>query len=164
MLKDKTAVVTGSTSGIGQAIAERLAAAGCQVMLNGFGDAESIERLRAGLERQHGVKVRYSGADMSRAEQVSGLIAAAEAELGGVDILVNNAGIQHVAPVDEFPPERWDAIIAINLSAAFHTVRAALPLMKAKGWGRVINVASAHAWWPRPINRLMWPRNTASWG
>jgi 3-hydroxybutyrate dehydrogenase len=145
MLKGKTALVTGSTSGIGLGIATALAADGANVVLNGFGDAAAIEATRAGLAATHGVAVRYSGADMSKPAEIAAMVAAAEAEFGAVDILVNNAGIQHVAPVDEFPPEKWDLIIAINLSASFHAIRAALPGMKRKGWGRIINTASAHA-------------------
>jgi len=145
MTARKTALVTGSTSGIGQGIAEAFAKAGLNVILNGFGDAAAIEAQRAGLERAHGVKARYDGADMSKSAAIEAMIAKADAEFGAVDILVNNAGIQHVAPVDEFPVDKWDAIIAINLSSAFHTTRCALPAMKRKGWGRVINIASAHA-------------------
>ena len=145
MTARKTALVTGSTSGIGQGIAEAFAKAGLNVILNGFGDAAAIEAQRVGIERAHGVKARYDGADMSKSAAIEAMIAKADAEFGAVDILVNNAGIQHVAPVDEFPVDKWDAIIAINLSSAFHTTRCALPAMKRKGWGRVINIASAHA-------------------
>jgi 3-hydroxybutyrate dehydrogenase len=145
MLQGKSALVTGSTSGIGKAIAERLAAAGCDVMLNGFGDADEIEQLRAGLEHEHGVRVRYNGADMTKPEQIAELVRETAEAFGRLDILVNNAGIQHVAPVDEFPLDKWDAIIAINLNSSFHTIRAALPHMKERGWGRIINIASAHA-------------------
>lgn len=144
MLKGRTAVVTGSTSGIGLAIAHALAAQGCGLMLNGFGETAAIERLRRELADRHGVRVAYHGADMSRPDDCAQLVRAAEDQLGGCDILVNNAGIQHVAPVDEFPADRWDAIIAINLSAVFHTTKAALPGMKRRGWGRVINIASVH--------------------
>lgn len=144
MLKGKTALVTGSTSGIGQGIAEALAAQGANVVLNGFGEAEAIEALRAGLAGQHGVTVTYDGADMSKPAEIARMVQDAEAEFGAVDILVNNAGIQHVAPIEEFPEERWDAVIAINLSSAFHSTKAALPAMRKKGWGRVINIASAH--------------------
>lgn len=144
MLKAKSAVITGSTSGIGLAIARALAGAGCDVMLNGFGDAAEIEAVRHGIEREHGVRARYSGADMTQPAQISAMIEDTAGAFGGVDILVNNAGIQFVAPIDEFPVEKWDAIIAIDLSSAFHTTRAALPKMKANGWGRIINIASAH--------------------
>jgi len=143
-LTGKTAVITGSTSGIGQAIAEAFAREGAAILLNGFGDQGAIESLRARLASEHGVKVVYDGADMSKPSEIKAMIGRAAAELGGVDILVNNAGIQHVAPVDEFPEEKWDAIIAINLSSAFHATKHALPHMKKKGWGRIINMASAH--------------------
>ncbi len=145
MFKGKTALVTGSTSGIGRGIAEALAAQGCNIILNGFGEAAEIEALRAQIAKDFGVQVRYDGADLSQQSAIEGLMAKALAEFGCIDILVNNAGIQYVAPVDEFPVEKWNAILAINLSATFHTVRLALPAMKAKGWGRVINIASAHA-------------------
>ena len=143
-LAGRSALVTGSTSGIGRAIAEAFAREGANVMLNGFGDAAQIEALRAGLEKSHGVKARYHGADMSKPAQVAELVAAAERELGAIDILVNNAGVQHVAPVDEFPLDKWDWVIAINLSSVFHGTRAALPGMKKRNWGRIINIASAH--------------------
>lgn len=144
MLKGKTALVTGSTSGIGLGMARALAEQGAHVMLNGFGDIEAAkaEVSQAGLA--HGVRVSYHGADMTKPAQIEAMVRACEAEFGAVDILVNNAGIQHVAPVDDFPAEKWDAIIAINLSSAFHTTRLALPGMKARGWGRIINVASVH--------------------
>ena len=145
MLKGKTALVTGSTSGIGLGIAAALAAEGANVVLNGFGDAAAIETERAGLEAKYGVTARYSAADMTKPEAIAAMIAGAEREFGAVDILVNNAGIQHVAPIEEFPPEKWDQIIAINLSATFHAIRVALPAMKRKKWGRIINTASAHA-------------------
>jgi 3-hydroxybutyrate dehydrogenase len=145
MLQGKTALVTGSTSGIGLGIADALAARGANVVLNGFGDAGEIERLRAGLARRHGVSVAYDGADLSRAEAVESMMRNALAAYGTLDIVVNNAGIQHVAPVDEFPVAKWDAILALNLTAAFHTTRLALPGMKQRRWGRVINIASAHA-------------------
>jgi len=141
----KTALITGSTSGIGLGITTRLAQDGANIVLNGFGDAAEIERTRAGLASEHRVKVLYDAADMTKPDAIASMMKRAVAELGAVDILVNNAGIQHVAPVDDFPPEKWDAILAINLSAAFHTVRAALPGMKKKGWGRIVNIASAHA-------------------
>jgi 3-hydroxybutyrate dehydrogenase len=143
-LSGKSAIITGSTSGIGEGIARAMAAAGANVMLNGFGDAAQIELLRATLAKEHNVNVLYSPADMSKPEAIIGMIATANKAFGSVDILVNNAGIQHVAAVDVFPPEKWDAIIAINLSSVFHATRAALPGMKAKQWGRVINIASAH--------------------
>jgi len=144
MLKGKNAIVTGSTSGIGLGIARSLAGAGANLMLNGFGDAAQIEALHAGLAREFGVKVGYSGADMSKPDQIHAMVAAAVKELGSADILVNNAGIQHTAPVESFPPERWDAVIAINLSSAFHGIQAILPGMKARNWGRIINIASVH--------------------
>jgi 3-hydroxybutyrate dehydrogenase len=145
VLKGKNALVTGSTSGIGLGIAEGLAAQGVNLVLNGFGDAKEIEALRAGLAAKFGVKVLYDGADMSKADQIEAMMHKAEKDLGGIDILVNNAGIQHVAPVDEFPVNKWDAIIAINMSSTFHTTRCALAYMKKQGWGRIINIASAHA-------------------
>lgn len=143
-LKGRSAVVTGSTSGIGLGIARALAAAGANVMLNGLGEAREIETIRAEIEGLHDVKVRYSSADMSQAAQVRDMIGQAEAEFGAVDILVNNAGIQFVSPVESFPEEKWDAILAINLSSNFHSIRAALPGMRRRNWGRIINVASAH--------------------
>jgi 3-hydroxybutyrate dehydrogenase len=143
MLKGKTAIVTGSTSGIGLGIARALAAQGANIMLNGFGDAAAIEGLRVELEKL-GVKATYSGADMTKAEQVAGLVADTVAKLGSVDILVNNAGMQHVAPVDQFPLEMWDKVIQLNLTSCFQAIRAALPEMKKRNWGRVINIASAH--------------------
>jgi 3-hydroxybutyrate dehydrogenase len=144
MLKGKTAIVTGSTSGIGLGIARALGAEGANLMLNGFGDAAQIESLRAGLAGEFGVKVAYSGADMSRPEQIRQMVKDASAQLGSVDILVNNAGIQHTAPVESFPPERWDAVLAINLSSAFHAIQAVLPGMKSSNWGRIVNIASTH--------------------
>ena len=143
-LAGRSAVVTGSTSGIGLAIARAFAAEGANVMLNGLGDAAAIEKLRAGLEKEHGVKVRFNGADMTKPEQIRELVSKAESDLGAVDILVNNAGIQHVASIDQFPEDRWDAIIAINLSSAFHATKAVLPGMKRRRWGRIVNIASAH--------------------
>ncbi|HLI20677.1 MAG TPA: 3-hydroxybutyrate dehydrogenase [Stellaceae bacterium] len=143
-LKGKAAIVTGSTSGIGLGIARALAAEGCALMLNGFGDKAAIEKLRAGLAKEHGVKVAYSPADMSKPAEIREMVALAERELGACDILVNNAGIQHVAPIDQFPDDKWDAIIAINLSAAFHATKASLPGMKRRRWGRIVNIASAH--------------------
>ena len=143
-LEGRVALVTGSTSGIGLGVAEAFATAGASVVLNGFGDKMEIEAARQKLQQSHDVAAYYHGADLSKAAAVGEMMAYAKAEAGGVDILVNNAGIQHVAPVDEFPPEKWDAILAINLSSAFHTIRAALPRMKAKKYGRIINIASAH--------------------
>jgi 3-hydroxybutyrate dehydrogenase len=145
ILKGKGALVTGSTSGIGLAIARALAAEGANVMLNGFGDPAEIERLQSEIAATGGARVAYSGADLTRPSEIEGMMAQAAEQLGGVDILVNNAGTQHVAPVDQFPPEKWDLLIALNLSAVFHTTRLALPGMKARGWGRVINTASAHS-------------------
>jgi 3-hydroxybutyrate dehydrogenase len=144
MLAGKAAIVTGSTSGIGLGIASALAADGCHVMLNGFGDRAAIERLRAGLAEKHGVHIAYSAADMARPDEIRGLVAETVREFGGADILINNAGIQHVAKVVDFPEERWDAVIAINLSAAFHASKAALPHMIGRKWGRIVNIASAH--------------------
>jgi 3-hydroxybutyrate dehydrogenase len=144
MLKGKAAIVTGSTSGIGLGIATAIAAEGCDVMLNGFGDPAAIEQLRAGLAERHGVRAAYTAADVAEPAEIRELIAETARRFGSVDILVNNAGIQHVAKIVEFPEERWDAVIAINLSAAFHTTKAALPLMIARKWGRIINIASAH--------------------
>jgi 3-hydroxybutyrate dehydrogenase len=144
MLKDKVAIVTGSTSGIGLGIAVALAAKGCNIMLNGFGEPAAIADLKKRLADEHRVRAGYSPADMSKPADIREMVAAAVAEFGGVDILVNNAGIQHVAKVVDFPEERWDAVIAINLSAAFHAAKAALPHMTAKGWGRIVNIASAH--------------------
>ena len=143
-LTGKSAIVTGSTSGIGKAIAETLARAGANVMLNGFGDAAEIETQRAALAAAAKVEVAYHGADMSKPAEIRDMVANAAAKLGKVDILVNNAGIQFVSPVEQFPDDRWDAIIAINLSSAFHATKAALPGMRKAGWGRIINVASAH--------------------
>ena len=144
MLKGKTALVTGSTSGIGLAIARALAADGANVMLNGFGDKAAIEQERAGLEKEFGIKARYSPADMSKPAEIAEMIGTTEKEFGSLDVLVNNAGIQHVANIEDFPVEKWDAVIAINLSSSFHTIRAAVPGMKKRKWGRIINIASAH--------------------
>jgi len=144
MLKGRRAIVTGSTSGIGAGYAQALAAEGCNVMLNGFGDPQEIERQRASMEKKFGVKVLFNGADLAKPDECVQLVRDTEERLGGVDILINNAGIQHVAPVEEFPADRWDAIIAVNLSSAFHTIRTALPCMKARRWGRLINTASTH--------------------
>ena len=143
-LAGRHAIVTGSTSGIGLGIARALAMAGADVVLNGFGDAAAIERTRAELAATTGVRVLYQGADMSKAEAITAMVEATTAELGAVDILVNNAGIQHVAPIEEFPVAKWDAIIALNLSAVFHGTRAVIGGMKARGFGRVVNIASAH--------------------
>jgi len=144
MLKGKTALVTGSTSGIGLGIARALAAQGANLVLNGFGDAAEIERLRAGLEREFGVTVAYEGADLMQVSQLEAMMAAAVARFDAIDVLVNNAGIQHVAPVESFAADRWDAVIALNLSAAFHAIRCTMPAMKQRGWGRIINIASVH--------------------
>lgn len=144
-LKTKTALVTGSTSGIGLAIARSLAAQGANVVLNGFGDADAIEKTRAEIEGAYGVQARYSAADMSKPEAVTAMVREAEQAFGSVDVLVNNAGIQFVSPIEEFPAEKWEQIIAINLSSAFHAMHAAIPGMKARGWGRIINTASAHS-------------------
>jgi 3-hydroxybutyrate dehydrogenase len=145
MFNGKTALVTGSTSGIGLGIARALAARGANIVLNGFGDAAQIAQLRAEIARTHGVVVMFDGADMSRSDAIASMMARAIGEFGAVDLLVNNAGIQHVAPVESFPLDKWNAILAINLSAAFHTTRLALPAMKRNGFGRIVNVASAHA-------------------
>jgi 3-hydroxybutyrate dehydrogenase len=144
-LKDKTALVTGSTSGIGLACARALAAEGANVILNGFGDLAEIETLRAEIEASSGGRTIYSNADLTSIEAIEAMMRDAADAFGAVDILINNAGVQHVAPVDQFPIEKWDLIIALNLSAAFHTIRLALPGMKARGWGRIINTASAHS-------------------
>ena len=144
MLKGKNAVVTGSTSGIGLGTAKELAAAGCNVVLNSFTDNDDDHALAAEIEKTYGVTARYVQADMSKGEACVGLIEEATKALGSVDILVNNAGIQFVSPIEEFPPEKWDAILAINLSSSFHTIRAALPGMRAAGWGRIVNIVSAH--------------------
>jgi 3-hydroxybutyrate dehydrogenase len=143
MPSNRTAIVTGSTSGIGLGIARALAADGTNIMLNGFGDAATIEAVREDIAAT-GVKVDYHAADMTKPDEIADLVAATASRLGSVDIVVNNAGIQHVALIEDFPPERWDAIIAINLTSAFHTMRHAIPLMKKANWGRVINIASTH--------------------
>src|SRR5205823_3140091 len=145
MLKGKTAVVTGSTSGIGLAIAHALGEKGANIVINGFGEKTAIEKERAVIEKDFGVKSIYSSADMTKPAEIAEMIGATERTFGSVDVLVNNAGIQHVAPVEEFPIDKWDAIIAINLSAAFHAIRAAVPGMKARKWGRIISTASAHS-------------------
>src|SRR5580693_9439826 len=145
MLKGKSAVVTGSTSGIGLAIARALAKEGANVMINGFGDKAAIETERSGIEKDFAVKAIHSAADMTKPAEIADMIKTAESTFGSVDVLVNNAGIQFVAPIEEFPVDKWDAIIAINLSAAFHAIRAAVPGMKARKWGRIVNTASAHS-------------------
>jgi len=144
MLKGKTALVTGSTSGIGLAIARAMANDGANVMLNGFGDKAAIEKQRSGLEKEFGIKALYSPADMTKPAEIAEMIAATEKSFGSLDVLVNNAGIQFVANIENFPIEKWDAVIAINLSSSFHTIRAAVPGMKKRKWGRIINIASAH--------------------
>jgi 3-hydroxybutyrate dehydrogenase len=143
-MRGKAAIVTGSTSGIGLGVARALAAQGADILLNGFGERSSIENLVSEMRNQYKNKVAYSAADMSKPADINAMVAQAARELGAVDILVNNAGIQYTAPVEEFPPEKWDAVIAINLSAAFHAIRAALPHMKARNWGRIVNIASTH--------------------
>jgi len=143
-LAGKSAIITGSTSGIGLGIAQALAEAGLNVMLNGFGEPGEIERIRAGIEQEFGVTAAYSGADMTRPTEIAAMVEDAIRAFGQVDVLVNNAGIQHVEPVETFPPEKWDAILAINLSAAFHGIRAVLGGMKERRWGRIINMASTH--------------------
>jgi len=145
MQKGQTAVVTGSTSGIGLAIARALAERGANIVINGFGAPDAVEKARRAIEADFDVKVRYSAADMTKPAEIAAMIKMAESSFGSVDILVNNAGIQHVAPIEEFPIEMWDTILAINLSSAFHTTRAVVPGMKARKWGRIINTASAHS-------------------
>jgi 3-hydroxybutyrate dehydrogenase len=145
MLKGKTALVTGSTSGIGLAIARALAAQGANVTINGFGDKTAIEKERTAIEGEFGIKALYSPADMSKPAEIAGMVRTTEQTFGSLDVLVNNAGVQYVAPIEEFPIEKWDQIIAINLSSAFHTIRAAVPGMKSRKWGRIINTASAHS-------------------
>ena len=144
-LAKRHALVTGSTSGIGLAIARALAREGADVVINGFGDKTAIEAERAEIEKEFGVKAFYNGADMAKGPEIEAMIAEARSQMGSLDILVNNAGVQHVSPIEDFPPEKWDAIIAINLTAAFHAIRAAVPGMKAQKWGRIINTASAHS-------------------
>ena len=144
-LKDQVAIVTGSTSGIGLHLAQALAAEGVNIVLNGLGDPAEIERQRAGMQEQFGVQVRYHPADMRNAGEIADMVGFAQKSFGRLDILVNNAGVQHVAPIEDFPAEKWDQIIAINLSSAFHAIKAAVPIMKAQGRGRIINIASAHA-------------------
>jgi len=143
-LKGHVAILTGSTSGIGQAMAHALAHEGVNVVLNGLGDPAQIEADRAALEKEAGVRVLYHGADMTKPDQIADLVATTHRELGRLDIIFNNAGVQHVAPVEEFPPEKWDQIIAINLTSAFHMIRHSVPIMKAQGRGRIVNLASAH--------------------
>jgi 3-hydroxybutyrate dehydrogenase len=144
VLKDKVALVTGSTSGIGLGIASHLASQGCRIVLNGFGDPGEVEKIQSDLAGRHAVEVWYSAADMARPDAIAEMIAGASERFGAIDILVNNAGIQFVAPIEEFPTTKWDAIIAINLSSAFHTSRLCIPRMKQNGWGRIVNIASAH--------------------
>ena len=145
MLNTKNAVITGSTSGIGKGIAEKLADLGARVMINGFGDKGEIDALVADLSARSGQAALYNAADMTKPDEIAAMIAEAEAEMGSVDILINNAGIQFVSPIEDFPIEKWDAIIAINMNSSFHTMRAAIPGMKKRGWGRVVNIASAHS-------------------
>jgi len=145
MLKAKTAVVTGSTSGIGLAIARALAKEGANVVINGFGDKADIEKERVGVETDFGVKALYSGADMTKPAEIADMIKTAETTFGSVDVLINNAGVQFVSPIEDFPIEKWDQIIAINMSATFHAIRAAVPGMKKRKWGRIISTASAHS-------------------
>ncbi|MEJ1994664.1 MAG: 3-hydroxybutyrate dehydrogenase [Limibacillus sp.] len=144
MLKGKAALVTGSTSGIGLGMARAFAAEGCKVMLNGLGDAAEIEATRAALAEEFGVEVRYNGADMTKPDQIAAMVEEAENAFGSLDILVNNAGIQHTAAIPDFPDAKWEAVIAINLSAVFYGTKAALPGMQKRGWGRIVNIASAH--------------------
>ena len=144
-LKGHVAIVTGSTSGIGQAMAKALAKQGCDIVINGLGDPAKIEQERAGIAAEFGVQVKYHGADMTKPDQIADMVAFAQGEFGRVDVLLNNAGVQFVSPIEDFPIDKWDQIIAINLSSAFHAIRAAVPIMKAQGRGRIINLASAHA-------------------
>ena len=145
MLKGKSALVTGSTSGIGLAIARAMAAQGANVTINGFGDKAAIEKERSGIEKEFGVKAVYSAADMTKPAEIADMVKTAEKTFGSLDVLVNNAGIQFVSPIEEFPIDKWDQILAINLSAAFHAIRAAVPGMKSRKWGRIISTASAHS-------------------
>lgn len=144
-LQGQVAIVTGSTSGIGHALADALAAQGCNIVMNGLGEMNAIERARSEMAEKHGVEVLYHGADMTKPIEIADMVRAAKAEFGELDILVNNAGVQHVAPVEDFPDDKWDLIIAINLSSAFHATKAAVPIMKEQGRGRIVNIASAHA-------------------
>lgn len=144
MLNGKSALITGSTSGIGLGIARALAGQGCNIMLNGLGDQQRIENLRSDLEREFGVIVHYHGADMTRPDEIAEMVEVTSTAFGGVDVLINNAGIQHTAKIEDFPPERWAAIIAINLSSGFHTIHHTVPHMRRSGWGRIINIASVH--------------------
>ena len=143
-LQGQVAIVTGSTSGIGHALADALAAQGCNIVMNGLGEMNAIERARAEMAETHGVEVLYHGADMTKPTEIADMVRAAKAEFGELDILVNNAGVQHVAPIEDFPDDKWDLIIAINLSSAFHATKAAVPIMKEQGRGRIVNIASAH--------------------
>ncbi|MET3663798.1 3-hydroxybutyrate dehydrogenase [Caulobacter sp. 1776] len=143
-LQGQVAIVTGSTSGIGHALADGLAAQGCNIVMNGLGEMNAIERARAEMAEAHGVEVLYHGADMTKPTEIADMVRAAKAEFGELDILVNNAGVQHVAPIEEFPDDKWDLIIAINLTSAFHATKAAVPIMKEQGRGRIVNIASAH--------------------
>jgi 3-hydroxybutyrate dehydrogenase len=145
MLTGKNAIVTGSTSGIGQAIAEKFAGMGMNIMLNGFGDKDAIEKQKTDMAKKFGVKIAYSPADMSKPEDIRKMVADTVAQLGRVDVLVNNAGIQFVSPIEDFPDDKWEAILRINLISAFYTIKATFKAMKAAGWGRIINIASAHA-------------------
>ncbi len=145
MLNSKTAIITGSTSGIGSGIARALAQAGCNIVIHGSRNSDAVESVRSGLETEYGITVRYQRADMSKPDEIEKMVVETEKSFGRVDIIVNNAGIQHVAPVDEFPMEKWDAILSINLTAAFHMIRIATPVMRKNGWGRIVNIASAHA-------------------
>ncbi|MCJ2035932.1 3-hydroxybutyrate dehydrogenase [Methylobacterium sp. J-068] len=144
-LKNKTAAVTGSTSGIGLAVARAYAAQGANIVLNGFGKPEDIEAARSGIESEFGIRAVHSAADMTKPDQIEGFVGLAEETFGSLDILVNNAGMQFVSPIEDFPPEKWELILALNLSSAFYTMRAAIPGMKRRGWGRIINTASAHS-------------------
>ncbi|MGI4851709.1 MAG: 3-hydroxybutyrate dehydrogenase [Janthinobacterium lividum] len=144
MLKDKIAFVTGSTSGIGLGIARTLASQGCHIMLNGFGDPADIEQIQKTIESDFNIKCDYSAADMSKANDIQAMIAQTESKFGGLDILVNNAGIQFTSPIEKFPAEKWQSILAINLSASFYSMQAAVPIFQKRGWGRIINIASAH--------------------